>query len=76
MLKRATLIGETTHGSAHAGVFHRIDDHFGMGLPEARVTNPFGKSGWEGVGVEPDVKVSAADALDVAQRLAAKRKTR
>jgi C-terminal processing protease CtpA/Prc len=70
MLKRATLIGETTRGGAHAGVFHRIDDHFGIGIPEAKVLNPFGKSDWEGVGVEPDVEVSAANALETAQKMA------
>jgi len=36
MLKRATLIGETTGGGAHAGVWHRIDDHFGIGIPETK----------------------------------------
>ncbi|HTW31899.1 MAG TPA: S41 family peptidase [Candidatus Sulfotelmatobacter sp.] len=70
MLKRATLVGETTRGGAHAGVFHRIDDHFGMGIPEERSINPYGKTDWEGVGVSPDVKVSAADALDTAIKLA------
>jgi len=70
MLKRATLVGETTRGGAHAGVFYRIDDHFGMGIPEVKVVNPFSKADWEGVGVEPDVKVTAADALETAQRLA------
>jgi len=70
MLKRATLVGETTRGGAHAGVFHRIDDHFGMGIPEVRSINPFGKADWEGIGVEPDVKVRAADALAVAVKLA------
>jgi Peptidase family S41 len=70
MLKRATLVGETTRGSAHAGVFHRIDDHFGMGIPEVQVKNPYGKNDWEGVGVEPDVKVNAADALETAEKLA------
>jgi hypothetical protein len=70
MLKRATLVGETTRGGAHAGVFHRIDDHFGMGIPEEKTINPFGKADWEGVGVEPDVKVKAADALETAVRLA------
>jgi C-terminal processing protease CtpA/Prc len=70
MLKRATLVGETTRGGAHAGVFHRIDDHFGMGIPEVKPINPYGKADWEGTGVEPDVKVKAADALDVAQKLA------
>ena len=70
MLKRATLVGETTRGAAHAGVFHRIDDHFGMGIPEQKAINPFGKADWEGVGVEPDVTVKAAEALATAERLA------
>ncbi|MGA8669694.1 MAG: S41 family peptidase [Terracidiphilus sp.] len=69
MLKRATLVGETTRGGAHAGVFHRIDDHFGIGIPEEKPINPFGKDDWEGVGVEPDVKVKAADALEKAVKL-------
>jgi hypothetical protein len=70
MLKRATLVGETTRGGAHAGVFHRIGDHFGMGIPETKAINPFSKSDWEGTGVEPDVKVKAADALQTAEKLA------
>jgi len=55
-----TLVGETTRGSAHAGVFHRIDDHFGMGIPEALSVDPFSNTDWEGTGVEPDAKVNAA----------------
>jgi hypothetical protein len=70
MLKRATLVGETTRGGAHAGVFHRIDDHFGMGIPEVKTINPFGNADWEGVGVDPDVRVNAADALETALKLA------
>jgi len=70
MLKRATLVGEKTRGGAHAGVFYRIDDHFGIGVPEVRAVNPFSKTDWEGVGVEPDVKVKAANALSTAERLA------
>ncbi len=70
MLKRATLVGETTRGGTHAGVFHRIDDHFGIGIPEEKAINPFGKADWEGVGVEPDVKVKAATALETAEKLA------
>jgi C-terminal processing protease CtpA/Prc len=70
MLKRATLVGERTRGGAHAGVFYRIDDHFGVGIPEVKAVNPFSKTDWEGVGVEPDVKVKAAEALAVAVRLA------
>ncbi len=70
MLKRATLIGETTGGAAHAGVFHRIDDHFGMGIPETKPINPFSKTDWADTGVEPDIKVKAADALETAVKLA------
>ena len=69
MLKRATLVGETTRGGTHAGVFHRIDDHFGIGIPEEKPINPFGKDDWEGVGVPPDVDVKAADALETAVKL-------
>jgi C-terminal processing protease CtpA/Prc len=70
MLKRATLVGETTGGGAHAGVFHRIDDHFGIGIPETKAINPFSAADWEGGGVEPDVKVKAAAALKTAEELA------
>jgi hypothetical protein len=70
MLKRATLVGERTRGGAHAGVFHRIDEHFGVGIPENRPINPYAKTDWEGTGVEPDVKVSAADALATAEKMA------
>ncbi len=70
MLKRATLVGETTGGGAHSGVWHRIDDHFGMGIPETRAINPFSKTDWAEVGVEPDLKVKAVNALAAAEKLA------
>jgi hypothetical protein len=70
MLKRAILVGETTGGGAHSGVWHRIDDHFGMGIPETRAINPFSKTDWAEIGVEPDVKVEAANALATAEKLA------
>jgi C-terminal processing protease CtpA/Prc len=70
MLKRATLVGETTGGGAHSGVWHRIDDHFGMGIPETKAINPFSKTDWAEIGVEPDVKVKAADGLVTAEKLA------
>jgi C-terminal processing protease CtpA/Prc len=70
MLKRATLVGETTRGGAHAGAFHRINDHFGMGIPEEKSVNPYGKADWEGVSVKPDVEVEVSKALDAARKLA------
>lgn len=41
-----------------------------IGVPFARAINPISKTNWEGVGVEPDVKVPAADALTTAEKLA------
>jgi hypothetical protein len=73
MLKRATLVGETTSGRGHVGMGHRIDDHFTIRVPGIRVVNPISKTNWEGTGVEPDVKVKAADALKTAEKLAEER---
>ena len=70
MLKRATLVGETTGGGAHSGVWHRIDDHFGIAIPETKAINPFSKTDWAEVGVDPDLKVEAAGALNTALSLA------
>jgi hypothetical protein len=69
-LKRATIIGETTGGGAHPVRGRRIDDHFMIGVPFARAINPSTHTNWEGVGVEPDVKVPAANALTEALKLA------
>lgn len=72
-LKRATIIGETTGGGAHPVRGHRMTEHFGIGVPFARAINPITHTNWEGVGVEPDVKVPAADALNTAKKLAAEK---
>lgn len=73
MLRRATIVGERTAGAAHAAAFHRIDDHFGVAITEVKPVNPFGQHNWDRVGIEPDIKVNAAEALATAQRLAGKR---
>jgi hypothetical protein len=73
-LKRATIIGETTGGGAHPVSGHRIDEHFMIGVPFARAINPYSKTNWEGTGVEPDVKVPAADAMSTALRLISEKK--
>ena len=73
-LKRATIVGETTGGGAHPVAGQRIDEHFVIGVPFARAISPITKTNWEGTGVEPDVKVPAAQALTTAQKLAAEKK--
>jgi hypothetical protein len=70
MLKRATLVGETTGGATDVGTFHRIDDHFGIGIREARAINPYSQPDWAVTGVAADVEVRAADALETAEKLA------
>ena len=72
-LKRATIVGETTGGGAHPVWGHSIDLHFMIGVPFARAVNPVTKTDWEGTGIEPDVKVDASQALDVAVKLATER---
>lgn len=70
-LERATIVGEITGGGAHPVNGHRIHDKFMIGVPFARAINPITKTNWEGTGVEPHVKVSASQALDVAKKLIA-----
>jgi retinol-binding protein 3 len=73
-LKRATIIGETTGGGAHPVSGHKIDDHYGIGVPFARAINPYSKTNWEGTGVAPDVKVPAAEAMTTALRMISERR--
>ena len=40
-------------------------------VPSARSVSPISKTNWEGTGVEPDIKVPADEALDVAKKTAA-----
>jgi retinol-binding protein 3 len=69
--KRATIVGETTGGGAHPVRGLSAGDHFSIGVPFGRPINPLTHGDWEGKGVEPDVKVSPAEALATAQKLAA-----
>jgi retinol-binding protein 3 len=70
VLKRATLVGETTAGGANPGSTQRINDHFSVFVPTGRAINPVTKTNWEGTGVVPDVRVAADSALGVAHVLA------
>jgi hypothetical protein len=72
-LKRAVVVGETTGGGAHDNKFVILSDNFEMSLPFARAVNPVTNSNWEGVGVEPDVKVPQDKALETAQALASRK---
>jgi hypothetical protein len=71
-MKRAVIIGETTGGGGHDNKFVILTDNFMMSLPFARAVNPITKTNWEGVGVEPDVKVPENKALETALAMASK----
>ena len=66
LLKRATLVGETSAGAANPGGMVRLTDRFRMFLPTGRAVSPITGTNWEGVGVKPDVEVPATSALKVA----------
>jgi hypothetical protein len=69
-LKRATVVGEVTGGGSHLTSTERIDDRFNIRVSYGRPINPITKTDWEGVGVIPDVKVPASEALAAAEKLA------
>jgi hypothetical protein len=68
-LKRAMIVGEVTGGGANPGRGERLDDHFMAFVPTGRAINPISGTNWEGVGVKPDVAVSAERAEQEALRL-------
>ena len=68
--KRATLVGETTGGGANPGGSMPINDKLMVFIPTGKAINPITKTNWEGVGVVPDVKANAEEALDKAHELA------
>jgi hypothetical protein len=68
-LKRVTVVGETTGGGAHAASEGRLGDHFAFSVSWGNSINPITGTNWEGVGVVPDVKASADEALAAALQL-------
>ena len=66
VLKRATIVGETTGGGANPGGWRPINDHFAVWVPSGRAINPITKGNWEGTGVTPDVPVAVNLALETA----------
>ncbi len=65
-LGRATVIGQTTGGGAHAADFKVINEYFDMSIPMARAINPITKTNWEGIGVKPDVEIEPGKAKEYA----------
>lgn len=75
-LKRAVIVGETTGGGANPFEYRRVHSHFAVDLPESKSVNPITGTNWQGIGVKPDVEVSAEQALNKALELISTKLTR
>ncbi len=62
-LKLGTVVGEVTGGGANPGERVSIGRGVMAFIPAGRAESPVTGSNWEGRGVQPDLKVPAADAL-------------
>ncbi len=65
-MKRAVVVGEQTAGGAYGGGRQNINDHFDLLLSTSRSVSTVTHTDWEGTGVQPDLPVPAAQALDAA----------
>jgi hypothetical protein len=70
VLQRATVVGERSGGGANPGRIVAIGHGLGVFVSTERAVHPVTGTNWEGVGIAPDVAVSASEALATAHRLA------
>lgn len=71
--QRAEIVGEVTAGAANPGRPYRVNARFSVTIPNGQVKSAITGGNWEGRGVTPDVKTTAADALKVAHARALRR---
>ncbi|MCY3411014.1 MAG: S41 family peptidase [Candidatus Heimdallarchaeota archaeon] len=69
-LQRASIIGEQTKGAANFPDVIPIAHTFLLWLPIGRPINPHTNGNWEGIGVEPDIKINQDRALYIAHKTA------
>ncbi len=69
-LGRAEVVGERTAGGAHPVDRKVIDERFVVNVPIGEIRGPVGEGDFEGVGVEPNEAVEAAEALHFAHKMA------
>ena len=72
VLRRATVVGETTGGGANPGDVFPVSPGFDIFVPTGYVEGVTTHKNWEGVGVQPDILVPADQALAKAYELALK----
>ncbi len=64
--KKATIVGQTSSGAAHAIDYIEVNDNFMIQLPISRSIHPVTKTDWEGTGVIPNKVSSNNEALKTA----------
>jgi len=64
--KLGTIVGAVTGGGAHPGGTFRVHEHFMVFISTGRAVNPVTHTNWEGIGIQPDIRVPPGDALRVA----------
>lgn len=65
-LGRAVVVGEVTGGGAHPFEYLPVHPHFVLWSVTAKSVNPITGGNWQGVGVQPDIRVAADKALQAA----------
>ena len=65
-LGRGKVVGEPTGGGANHNMFVPVGGEFALSVAYASTKSPVTGTNWEGVGVQPDVAVAPADALETA----------
>jgi len=69
-LKRGIIVGEATGGGANPVTYFNLGHGFRASIPISKAVNPVTKTNWEGIGVQPDVKIDAEQAFDTTYKLA------
>jgi C-terminal processing protease CtpA/Prc len=67
---RAVIVGEPSAGAANPGAMFATASGYSVFVPTGSPRNPITQRNREGEGVQPDVRVAAADALNKAHQLA------
>ncbi len=67
---RATVVGQTSRGAGRLSAPRPISKTLYLLVPENRSEHPVSKTGFEQIGVKPDIKVEGEDSLTVAHTTA------
>ncbi|MGQ8366899.1 S41 family peptidase [Glaciecola sp. 1036] len=67
-LGRAVIVGEPSKGGANPWRWFNLTQGFRLGIPTTKAINPITQGNWESKGVQPNIVISADNALDLAYK--------